>query len=387
MADRILIVDDHSETVRLMTMVLQRQGYETLVAYDGETAIELAESKQPDLVLLDIMMPGTDGYQVSRILRERSATTNIPILMFSAKDQVDDRVAGYESGADDYLTKPIHPAELVTRVKSLLSRSKRLGVAASRKGYVVGILAPKGGVGSSSLAINLAVSYHRRTNQTVIAAELRPGYGSWGYEMKTQGNGNLSNLLRFSPNAITSDRIKEALASTTFGVQLLLSSNQIRDTKLCHSYDQFKKIITQLPVLSAVCILDIGAGFIANLEDVLGLCDEILLVIEPFPTTLKMAQQLIVDIENRGMSERKLITPILMNRMDIDHQVTGPEIQKYLGKEIRFSIPHDPKLALQAARDQVPMVLSDPDSDIAHQYSDLARDLAQRVRNRKLAKG
>jgi DNA-binding response OmpR family regulator/CO dehydrogenase nickel-insertion accessory protein CooC1 len=380
MTDRILIVDDHPETIRLMTMVLQRQGYETIVAYDGESAIELAESKQPDLVLLDIMMPGTDGYQVSRILRERPNTTNIPILMFSAKDQVDDRVAGYESGADDYLTKPIHPAELVTRVKSLLSRSKRLGVAASRKGYVVGILAPKGGVGSSSLAINLAVSYHQRTNQTVIAAELRPGYGCWGYEMKTQGTSNLSNLLRFSPNAITIESIKGSLASTNFGVQLLLSSNQIRDTKLCHSYDQFKRIITQLPILSAMCILDIGAGFIANLEEVLTLCDEILLVVEPFPTTLKMAQQWIVDIENRGMSEKKLITPVLMNRMDLDHQLTGPEIQNFLGKEIRFSIPNDPKLAFQAARDQLPMVLSAPESEIAQQYSNLARDLAQRVR-------
>lgn len=385
MADRILIVDDHPETVRLMTMVLQRQGYETIIAYDGDSCIELAKSKQPDLVLLDIMMPGTDGYQVSRILRENPSTTNIPILMFSAKDQVDDRVAGYESGADDYLTKPIHPAELVTRVKSLLSRSKRLGVAASRKGYVVGVLAPKGGVGSSSLAINLAVSYHQRTNQTVIAVELRPGYGSWGYEMRAQGNGNLSNLLRFSPNAITTERIKESLASTSFGIQLLLSSNQVRDTKLCYSFDQFKKIITQLPVLSAMCILDIGAGFIANLEEVLGLCDEILLVVEPFPTTLKMAQQLIVDIENRGMSASKLITPVLMNRMDIDHQLKGSEIENFLGKEIRFSIPHDSKLALQAARDQVPMVIAAPESGIAKQYSDLARDLAQRVRNRRLA--
>jgi len=161
MADKILIVDDDLETLRLVGLMLQRQGYEISAANSGNQALNLARSDPPDLIVLDIMMPEMDGFQFSQLLRNDPAIGAIPILMFTAKSQVDDKVAGYEAGADDYLTKPVHPAELVAHIKALLARTRNrpAPLPVVQRGYSVGLIGSKGGLGVSTLTLNLAASY------------------------------------------------------------------------------------------------------------------------------------------------------------------------------------------------------------------------------------
>ena len=127
MPEKILIIDDDVETLRLVGMMLQKQGFEILAASNGLQGIETAHDVHPDLIVLDVMMPDMDGFEVTKRIRSQAETLTIPILMFTAKNQVDDKVIGFEAGVDDYLTKPIHPAELVAHVKSLLARSRTRG--------------------------------------------------------------------------------------------------------------------------------------------------------------------------------------------------------------------------------------------------------------------
>jgi DNA-binding response OmpR family regulator len=98
MSEKILLVDDDMDTLRLVGLMLQRQGYEVRAANSGPQALSMIQTEQPDLILLDIMMPDMDGYEVARRLRANEATTEIPIIMFSAKTQVDDKITGFEAG-------------------------------------------------------------------------------------------------------------------------------------------------------------------------------------------------------------------------------------------------------------------------------------------------
>jgi len=123
MAEKILIVDDDRDTLRLVGLLLQRKGYEIIAAERGTQGLEKAFQEIPDLILLDVMMPDMDGFEVLRQVRGNPTTSAIPVIMFTAKTQVDDKVAGFEAGADDYLTKPTHPSELTARVKALLTRT------------------------------------------------------------------------------------------------------------------------------------------------------------------------------------------------------------------------------------------------------------------------
>ena len=119
MSHKILIVDDERAITDLLVYNLRRNGYQAIAAHDGHQALRLAQAEQPDLVILDLMLPGLDGLDVCRALRRESA---VPIIMLTARDEEVDRVVGLELGADDYITKPFSVRELMARVKAVLRR-------------------------------------------------------------------------------------------------------------------------------------------------------------------------------------------------------------------------------------------------------------------------
>ena len=120
MAQTVLIVDDEKNIVNIIAFNLKKEGYEVLTAGDGEEAVAIADEKNPDLILLDIMMPKMDGYEACRKIREKH---NMPIIMLTARAEELDKVLGLEMGADDYVTKPFGTRELIARVKANLRRS------------------------------------------------------------------------------------------------------------------------------------------------------------------------------------------------------------------------------------------------------------------------
>lgn len=119
----VLVVDDEKNILELISFALQKEGYHVLTATDGEEALRTAKEDVPDLIILDVMLPGQDGFEVCKLIRSTTVISNIPIIMLSARTDVVDRVLGLEFGADDYLTKPFSPRELATRVKANLRRS------------------------------------------------------------------------------------------------------------------------------------------------------------------------------------------------------------------------------------------------------------------------
>lgn len=121
---KILIVDDEKSIVEAVRYALEKEGFRTVTAYDGARAVEAARRDPPDLILLDWMLPGLDGLEVCRLLKQSDRTRAIPILMLTVKAGETDKVLGLEMGADDYLTKPFSLRELVARVKALLRRAK-----------------------------------------------------------------------------------------------------------------------------------------------------------------------------------------------------------------------------------------------------------------------
>ena len=124
MVTRILVVDDEPRYVRLMEANLISEGYEVLKAYDGQSAVEMVADKQPDLVLLDVMMPGLDGFGACERIREFSS---VPIIMVTAKGEEQDRVRGLDVGADDYIVKPFSATEVLARVRAVLRRAQVSG--------------------------------------------------------------------------------------------------------------------------------------------------------------------------------------------------------------------------------------------------------------------
>jgi phosphate regulon transcriptional regulator PhoB len=124
-AQRILAVDDEHDIIELLSYNLSKEGFDVVSAMDGEEALKKIGEKSFDLIILDLMMPGLQGMELCRILRNDPKTRNLPIIMLTARTEELDRVLGLEMGADDYLTKPFSPRELIARIKAVLRRSER----------------------------------------------------------------------------------------------------------------------------------------------------------------------------------------------------------------------------------------------------------------------
>lgn len=136
---RILIVDDDQEIVRLLKAYLEKAGYSVLTAYDGENALHILRREHPDLLVLDLMLPDRDGWDLTRLIRNNQSLADIPIIMLTARAEDSDKIVGLEIGADDYITKPFNPREVVARVRALLRRS-RSGNKVDSQIYQVGDL-------------------------------------------------------------------------------------------------------------------------------------------------------------------------------------------------------------------------------------------------------
>ena len=300
MAEKILIIDDDVDTLRLVGLMLQRQGYQISAASNGEQGLAKAFEENPDLILLDVMMPDLDGYEVTRRLRKNPITEITPILMFTAKTQLDDKVTGFEVGANDYLTKPTHPTELQAHIKALLARAgpkrevQELETAIhEHHGVVIGVLSARGGLGVSTVASNVAGALFSRSQGDVILAELTPGQGTIGMDLGASEQKGLNELLSGSPVEITREKVAAALMPHSSGLKLLLASENPRDVHLINQVNHYEILVTRLSTLARFVVLDLGTGLPLFVQKLLPFCSERIVVIEGVPNSINQTKILI----------------------------------------------------------------------------------------------
>jgi len=380
MAEKILLVDDDMDTLRLVGLMLQRQGYEVRAASNGKQALSMVQTDLPELILLDIMMPDMDGYEVARQLRANPTTSEIPIIMFTAKTQVDDKVAGFEAGADDYLTKPTQPRELIAHMKAVLARSPKRAAPfaqAGERGYVVAVMAARGGLGATSLALNLGILLRETYDKEVIVAEFRPGQGTIGLELGYTKPEGLGYLLQLKPNEIDVHEIENELTLHASGTRFLLASHQPREAQYLTAVANFEAIASHLAYMARYILLDLGPSLTPVNEKVIRLCDEVILVVEPVSQTITHTKALINDLVNNHINEKK-ISLALINRVRTGVQLSWSQVQEQLGYSLVVIFTPAPELAYQASVENLPMVLKQPESLTAQQFSKLAERIVQR---------
>ena len=382
MAEKILIVDDDLDTLRLVGLMLQRQGYQIIAASNGPQALVLAEKEQPHLILLDIMMPEMDGYEVARRIRANPVTAAIPIIMFTAKSQVEDKVMGYEAGADDYITKPTQPRELFAKMRAVLARAKKAApgtvvetpFVAQERGFLIGILGTKGGIGTTTLVFNLALALHQNSQKPVIAAEYSPGMGTIGIELGYKVCDGLDRLLQRNEFEITALDVENSLIQFSSGVRLLLNANDPLARLKMPSSAHFQQITQILLGMGKYILLDCGASLSSFLQPIYHQCNAIFLLVEP--TLLSIAKfHAIRDALLEQDVHQNRIYPIVYNRVRSDIMLTRSQIQEKLGAEIFGMVAPAPELVYHAALNNRPIYLHQPESATASQLNEIARKI------------
>lgn len=381
MTDKVLVIDDDVETTNFLNVLLVRQGYQVIVAKDGMHGLELAASEHPDVIILDVMMPDLNGFQVARRLRSQPVTENIPIVMFTARTQMDDKLAGYEAGVDFYLTKPVHPVELAASIKALVS-PRRVPASGAAASYTVGVLSPKGGMGVSTLALSLAIVLQQKTKGKVIAAEMRPGQGSWGQELSLSETDGLAKLLSLSPNEITAATVDKHLARPSFGVRLLLASNKNEDVSCAMGAAQYEVLLSKLAELASMVVLDIGTSFHPSLMTMQEACRELLLVTDANPTSVRRTRMMVDELRTRGLASSKVLTLVMFSRARVDMAMSLSQVEEIVGLPVALGIPPVPEVAYNAAVRGVPIALLQPEGMMAQQVSQLGDQILKRMKTK-----
>lgn len=387
MTEKILIIDDDLDTLRLVGLMLQRQGYQISAASNGSQGLAKALEERPDLILLDVMMPDMDGYEVTRRLRKNPATLTIPILMFTAKTQLDDKVTGFEVGADDYLTKPTHPTELQAHVKALLSRSAQKDAGEittathEHHGYVIGVLSARGGLGVSSLASNLAAGLFTRTQADVILAEMTPGQGTLGMDLGAPNQKGLTELLQGSVVEVTREKVQSSIVPHNSGLKLFLASENPRDVTLTSQVQNYEAIVARLSTLGRFVVLDLGTGLPTFVQKLLPMCAERIVVVEGSPSSIQHTKFLIDEIAGLDI-DRKTISVVLNNRQRSEAQMAWTKVQEKLGHSIATTLTPAPELFLQATRMQTPAVTCQPTNMTSQQFLKIADAVLEREKAR-----
>ena len=383
MTEKILIIDDDVDTLRLVGLMLQRQGYQISAAANGEQGLAKAFEERPDVILLDVMMPDMDGYEVTRRLRKNPITKDTPILIFTAKTQLDDKVIGFEAGADDYLTKPTHPAELQAHVRALVARvnpkrPEELDTALrEHHGRVIGVLAARGGLGVSTLASNLAGAFYTRTHSDVILAEMTPGKGSIGWDLGTPNHKELNDLLMGTTAEITREKVDSVLVAHGSGLRLLLASENPHDIHLTDKINQYELLVLALATLGSYVVLDLGTGLPSFVAKILPHCTDRIVITEGSPSTIALTKLLIEEIAKLNIDPAG-ISVVLNNRIRTEAQMPWTEVQDSLGHSITATLTPAPEMFIAAARMHTPAVLSQPTTLTSQQILKVADQILER---------
>lgn len=373
MAEKVLIIDDDIDTLKLVGLMLERQGYEIAVASNGTIGLSKAAEELPELILLDVMMPDLDGYEVTKRLRENPSLAHIPIIMFTAKTMVDDKVAGFEAGVDDYLTKPTHPAELTAHVKAVLARSAQARTAPEEKAQIVAFIGARSGSGTTTLALNFGILLHEHGYE-IIVAELNPGHGSMGLELNLQEPAGLSNLLSRALKDIHLRSVEGELIDHGSGIRLLLSSFHPRETELEQAVPQMEAVVNSLSSMCDVLVLDLGSGIKPYMKPLLQIADRILLVVEPVYPSDAIGRALLQDLETSGINRRK-ISLALVNKVRTSLQIPWRQVENDLGIELAGIVSPASEQAHQASQTGSPLVISQPDSLVSDQIRKLTESI------------
>jgi len=353
----ILIIDDDVNALKLLAYTLRKAGFDILVAQNGFEGLEKAEQHLPDLIVADLMMPKMDGYEVTRRLRANPTTQNIPIIMLTAKSQVQDKVAGFEAGVDDYVTKPVMPAELIARIKAHLARHAAAPIAKSRA-RMVAFLGAKGGTGLTTLLVNLGMMLQKEDHE-VLLIDFQTSGGTICQQLGLTNNNNLLTLLSKPPAALTAQNLNRILLKHKSGMKATPTTHGVYARYQPLEPVQAKAILNRLGNAADYLLIDLGTALNKTAEVVIKECQQVCIITEPNLLALDLARRAIQYLSDLGVSGHH-VGAVVVNRSRSAHTFTFEQIKTLLEVELWGTIAPAPELAFQAVQARTPMLTLQP---------------------------
>ncbi|MBI2776222.1 MAG: response regulator [Chloroflexi bacterium] len=369
---KILVVDDDPNVQRLLRVTLKQEGFEVVVAGDGTEGLRLWEADAPDLILLDVTLPKVDGYAVATRIREvEGQETHVPIIMLTAEKEVEQKVRGLRAGADDYLVKPFHQAELLARMKSLLARfGAREGTGGGRPplGKLLAFYGAKGGVGTTTLAINTAISLHQEQHRRVALVDGVLQFGDHRVFLDL-GNDRKSIADVVNAPAIDADLLKSVVVRHDSGVDLLLAPPNPEESDLVHE-SQMSQSLAQLRTMYDYVVVDVEKRLGDLTLSVLDHADMIFVVMTADLSCLKNVRLVLEALGRIGYEQSKV--KLLLNRSNAFTGISIQAAEGALKRPFEYKIANEYRVAISAQNSGSPFAFTKADSPLGREVAAMA---------------
>src|SRR3954465_5019701 len=371
MAAKILVVDDDPNVQRLLQYTLKQEGYDVIVAPDGAEGFRLWGAEAPDLILLDVVLPKLDGYQVAAKIRsEEGNASHVPIIMLTAEQEVEQRVRGLRAGADASLIKPFHPAELLARIKSLLARfAPKEALTRPPLGRVLAFYGAKGGVGTTTIAINGAIALHRELGRKVCLVDGNLQFGDHRVFLDL-GLDRRSIVDIVSAPSIDQDLVKQVLVKHDSGVDLLLAPPSPETAELV-TPAHMPEILDVLRGLYDYVLVDIDK----RLDDVnLGIIEHaetLFVVMTADLSCLKNVRLVLETVGHLGYEKSKI--QLVLNRSNAFTGISVKNAEGALKRTIDHQIVNEYRGAISSLNSGAPFMFTKADSLLGRSLLEFAR--------------
>jgi pilus assembly protein CpaE len=369
---KILVVDDDPNVQRLLQYTLKQEGYEVVLASDGTEGFRLWGAENPSLILLDVMLPKLDGYQVATKIRaEEGTATHVPIIMLTAEREVEQKVRGLRAGADDYLIKPFHPAELLARIKSLLARFAPRDALVGRPplGRIFAFYGAKGGVGTTTIAINAAIALHRELGRKVCLVDGNFQFGDHRVFLDLGLDRKSIVDIVTAPN-IDADLVRQVMVKHDSGVDLLLAPPSPETAELV-TPEHVPQILEQLRTLYDYIVVDIDQRLDELNLRVLDAADTAFVVMTADLSCLKNVRLVLETIGHLGYEQSKI--QLVLNRSNAFTGINVKNAEGALRRPIDHQIVNEYRGAISALNSGAPFMFTKADSLLGRSLLEFAR--------------
>ena len=361
---RILVIDDDTQLLKMLGMMLERAGHDPILVSHGREGIDLAIKSPPDAAIVDVMMPDVSGHEVCRQLRANPGTVDVPILILTARAQPVDRSVALESGATDFMVKPVGPQELMAKLDELLSH-----VGGEERGQVITLLSLRGGVGVTTLAVNLAGALRSLQVPNITLVDLSSNSGHVALHLRLQPKRTWTLLL--DKSELAHETVRSLLISHPSGIHLIAApvtpthDASLRETQSVAIADTLARraefvIVDAPPVLNPMCIGALKAA------------DRVILVMTPEIASIQTTSATLRVLVKLGISGKKV--HLVLNHPHSDGWLPKEAAEKGINRKISFSVPYDSQQN-RALAQGTPLTLGKPESPLPSTMMSIAAAL------------
>jgi pilus assembly protein CpaE len=370
---KILVIDDEANVQRLLQYTLKQAGYTVVVAGDGQEALKLWQSEQPGLILLDVSLPKLDGYGVAeRIRNDEGGRNHVPIIMLTSEKEVEQKVRGLRAGADDYLVKPFHQAELLARMKGLLSRFGSADAASRARpplGKMIAFYGAKGGVGATTISINTAIALKTDLDRKVVLVDAVLQFGDHRVFLDL-GNDRKSITDLMTAPQVDADLLKNVLVRHDSGVDLLLAPTSPEEADLVNP-ENLAATLAMLRTMYDYVIVDVDKRLGDLTLSILDHADEVHIVMTADLSCLKNVRLVLEALRRIGFDPKRL--KLALNRSNAFTGISVGAAESALKREFETKITNEYRVAISAQNTGSPFAYSKPDAPLSQEIVELAQ--------------